>query len=88
MRVPATEADLDKPHAVLDEAAQYVVDAGIIKSAELAKKAIPNCAITFISAQDAKKDLNGFLTTLYDYNPDSVGGSVPAEDSSFFSLSY
>ena len=82
------KASVETINSDSDEAAQYVVDAGIIKSAELAKKAIPNCAITFISAQDAKKDLNGFLTTLYDYNPDSVGGSVPAEDSSFFSLSY
>ncbi|MGI6108235.1 MAG: ABC transporter substrate-binding protein [Eubacteriaceae bacterium] len=84
----AYKASIETINSDSDEAAQYVADAGIIPKKELAKKAIPNCAITFISAQDSKKDLNGFLTTLYNYNPASVGGSVPAEDSSFFSLTY
>lgn len=71
-----------------DQAAKQVVQAGILQNEDMAKKVIPNCALTFISAQDAKEDLNTFLQTLYNFNPESVGGTLPALDSDFYSLSW
>lgn len=71
-----------------DASAQAVVKAGILQNEALAKKAIPNCAIVFIPAQDAKDDLNAFYKILADSNAQSVGGKVPATDSAFYSLEY
>lgn len=71
-----------------EESAQYVVDAGIMTSVELAEKAIPNCAITFIAPDEAKDDLNNYLQILYDFNASAVGGELPATDSDFYSLSW
>ncbi len=69
-----------------DTAAQYVVDAGIIPKAEVAKKAIPNCSITFISAQDAQEDLKAYYDVLASFEAQAVGGKVP--DDAFYSLTY
>lgn len=70
-----------------DEAAgQYVVEAGILENATIAQKAIPNCAITFIGAADAKSDLQTYFNVLADYEPKSLGGKVPADD--FYELTY
>ncbi len=71
-----------------DAAAKAVVAAGIMQAEPAAKKAIPACSITFISAQDAKTDLNSFYETLFKSNPKSVGGEVPGTDSDFYSLKY
>lgn len=63
-----------------DEAAQMIVDAGIIPKAPLAKKAIPNSYITFITGEDMKTLTQENLQVLFDANPASVGGKLPNED--------
>lgn len=84
----AYSESVNSVNADTEESAQYVVDAGIMQSVELAEKAIPNCAITFIKPADAKDDLNTYLEILHDYNADAVGGDLPATDSDFYSLSW
>lgn len=63
----------------VDEAANLVEKFDIFK-AVVAKDAIPDCNITFISGLDMKTNITGYLKTLYDQNPQSVGGSMPTED--------
>lgn len=63
-----------------DEAAQMIVDAGIIPKAPLAKKAIPNCYITFITGEEMVTLTKDNLKVLYDANNASVGGKLPNED--------
>ncbi len=46
----------------------------------VAKKALPNCNIVFISGNDMKEKLSGFLQVLFDSEPKSVGGKLPADD--------
>lgn len=62
------------------EAAGYVAEAGIIDNANVAQKAIPYCNIVCISGPDMKEALSGYLTVLYDQDPASVGGALPADD--------
>ena len=62
------------------EAAKLVEKRGIIASAALAEKAIPNCNIVCIQGQEMKDTLSGFLQVLYDANPKSVGGALPGDD--------
>lgn len=63
-----------------DEAAQMIVDAGIIPKAPIAKKAIPTSYITFITGETMKSLVKENLQVLYDANPASVGGTLPDEN--------
>ena len=64
--------------ANLDAAAQLTVDYGIIAAAPIAKKAIPDCNITFVSgAEEIKNCLSGYYDILFQANPASIGGVLP-----------
>lgn len=63
----------------IEEAANLIEKFNIVKAA-VAKKAIPYCNITFIAGEDMKTAMNGYLKVLYDQNPKSVGGKLPADD--------
>lgn len=65
-----------------DETAPDVItQVGIVGSAEIAKRAIPNCNIVYVDYNDGMKEkLSGFLKVLFDANPQGVGGKLPADD--------
>ncbi|MPQ42951.1 ABC transporter substrate-binding protein [Clostridium tarantellae] len=63
----------------IDEAAKLIGEEGIVPEA-IAKKAIPECNITFIAGNEMKEKLSGYLKVLYDANAKSVGGKMPGED--------
>jgi len=63
-----------------EEAGQLVEKNGILPNAKLAENAIPNCSIVYQDAQKAKSKINGFLEVLYEFNPASIGGSMPDEN--------
>ncbi len=63
-----------------DEAAQMIVDAGIIPKAPIAKKAIPTSYITFIVNDAMKTLVKENLQVLYDAKPASVGGTLPDDN--------
>jgi len=63
--------------ANLDAAAAMVVAQGILPKEPVAKKALPECSITFLSGEEMKKTASGFLKVLYDADPQSVGGALP-----------
>ena len=46
----------------------------------VAKKALPACNITFISGEEMKEKLPGYLQVLFDSEPKSVGGKLPTDD--------
>lgn len=46
---------------------------------EVAAKAIPECNIVFWEGEQMKEAAEGFLTVLYNANPQSVGGALPDE---------
>lgn len=51
-----------------------------IVSADIAEKALPACNITFIEGADMKTKLSGYLSSLNEQNPKSIGGKMPADD--------
>lgn len=63
-----------------DETAELVAAQGIIEKAPVAKKALPYCNITCITGEDMKAALSGYLQVLFDQEPSSVGGTLPADD--------
>lgn len=62
------------------ETAALVAAAGIIEKAPIAEKAIPYCSITYVDGEEMKSLLSGYLKVLYDMDPASVGGTLPADD--------
>lgn len=62
------------------ETAELVVAAGIIEKAPIAEKALPYCNITYIEGEEMKQALSGYLEVLFQQNPASVGGALPADD--------
>ncbi|MDO4489086.1 MAG: ABC transporter substrate-binding protein, partial [Eubacteriales bacterium] len=62
-----------------EEASELIDKYGIVKAA-IAKKALPMCNITFISGEEMKTNLSGYLNVLFEANPKAVGGSLPGDD--------
>ena len=55
---------------------------GIIPKAPLAKKAIPNCNLAFVTGTEMQEKLGAFFKVLFDADPASVGGKLP--DAEFY----
>ena len=66
--------------ANLDAAAELIAGQEIVASAEIAKAALPQCGIVFITGQEMKDAASGFLSVLYEADPQSVGGTLPDDN--------
>ena len=64
----------------IDTTASLMVSNGIIANEVIAKAAIPFCNVVSISGADMKTKLSGYLKTLFDLAPLSIGGAMPADD--------
>lgn len=71
--VEAANTDLEGTAALCE---QY----GIVGKAALAQKALPECNIVFETGDEMKADLQTYFQVLYDADPASVGGALPADD--------
>ena len=63
----------------IPEAAKLIDKYGIVK-APVAEKAIPYCNIHFIKGREMKTSMQGYLNVLFEQNPKSIGGKLPADD--------
>ena len=63
-----------------EKTAELIAEYGIIEKAPIAKKALPECNLVSTSGEEMKKTVSGYLKTLFDQDPKSVGGALPAED--------
>lgn len=63
----------------IDGAAALIGKYDIVPEA-VAKKALPECNITFIAGSELKEKLSGYLQTLFDQNPKAIGGAMPGDD--------
>lgn len=52
----------------------------IIPKAAVARQAIPNCGLVYVSGNTMKTRLSAYLKVLYDYNPAAIGGELPKDD--------
>ena len=60
--------------------ASLAVEQGLFPNDAVAQASIPRCNITCITADVMQELLSGYLQTLYDENPQAVGGQMPADD--------
>ena len=61
----------------IDAAAELVAGYGITPSAGIARQAIPQCHLAFLSGNEMVRAMSGYFLALYAIDPTSVGGSVP-----------
>lgn len=57
---------------------------GIVPKADIAEKALPECGLTFVTGNEMKLKLSGYLKIMFDADPKSVGGKLP-EDGFYYS---
>ncbi len=70
-----------KAEADVEGTAELVARYGIIEKAPIAAKALPYCGIACIAAEDGMQPmLSGYLETLFNQDPSSIGGAMPADD--------
>lgn len=74
------EASASAMNRDVEAGAALAAAAGIVAQEAIAVKAIPKCNITYIDGEEMKQALSGYLEVLYEQNPESVGGSLPADD--------
>ena len=63
-----------------EEAAQLIVDYGILPDTDTAVRAIPGSNIKYFYSQDSKEILSNFYNILKIFEPKSIGGSIPGDD--------
>ena len=66
------------------EAGQMCADFGIVPTAAIATKAIPDSNLIFVSGDAVRPYIEGYFQVLYDANPKSIGGAMPKDD--FYTL--
>ena len=59
------------------EAGALIAEYGIVESAALAEKALPQCNIVCLTGQEMYDKLSGYLRILSETAPESVGGRLP-----------
>ena len=64
----------------LEDCAALVEQYGIVAKAAIAEKAIPYCNIAYFDGTEMKDKVSGYLSALYEQNPESVGGTLPGDD--------
>lgn len=61
----------------LDDAAALAEKHGIVPKAALAKKALPDANLCFVTGDDMISGIQGYYEVLYAADPASIGGSLP-----------
>jgi NitT/TauT family transport system substrate-binding protein len=73
------EASATYVNESVEEASALVEKFDIFKAAVI-KKALPFCNITLLQGEEMKTKVNGYLTALYNQNPQAVGGTLPTDN--------
>ncbi|MBO4422172.1 MAG: ABC transporter substrate-binding protein [Clostridia bacterium] len=76
------KASVEYVNGSADDASALIEAAGIVPKAAIAKKALPNCNIVFVSGDEMKASVSAMLGVLYESAPKSVGGKLP--DDAFY----
>ena len=64
----------------LDEAAELVAKHGITANAQIAKMAIPQCNLTFLTGAEVQQSVQDYYEILFQANPAAIGGAMPYDD--------
>jgi len=73
------KASVEAANKDIDGTAALCETYGIVAKAAIAKKAIPNCNLCFISGNEMKTKLSGYLNVLFNADKTAVGGKLPED---------
>ena len=73
------EASVKFAKESIDYASELCEKYEIVTEAAIAKKAIPNCNLTYVLGKDAKNDISGYFEVLFDFDKESIGGALPQD---------
>ena len=73
-------ASIDVAKNDVETAAKLCETYQIIPKAAVARQAIPNCGLVYVSGDLMKTRLSAYLQVLFDYNPAAIGGALPKDD--------
>ena len=73
-------ASIDYVTNNVDDAAELIAGYAITPNAAIAKQAIPQCHLTFISGKDMLPAISDYFSVLYSLDPAAVGGSIPDDN--------
>ena len=76
------QASIEYVNGSVDEAAELVAQYGIVPKAAIAKLAIPDCNLVFITGEEMRDQIQGYYQVLYAADPSSIGGGLP--DDAFY----
>ncbi|MBR4910750.1 MAG: PhnD/SsuA/transferrin family substrate-binding protein [Clostridia bacterium] len=74
------KASIEYVNGNVEDAAALCENYGIIASAAVAAKAIPNCNIVYITGKEMKDSIDGYFNVLFTADPSSIGGAMPGDD--------
>ena len=75
-------ASIEYVNENVDEAAKLVVQFGIVPAEPIAKRAIPDCNLVFVTGAQMRDQIQGYYQVLYMADPASIGGGIP--DDAFY----
>ncbi|MCL1844540.1 MAG: ABC transporter substrate-binding protein [Defluviitaleaceae bacterium] len=70
-------ASVEFVNSRVTEAAELASTFDIIPNPSIAESAIPRTNIVFVTGEEMRKNLEGFLGVLYEAEPQSIGGEMP-----------
>ncbi|MBR3296019.1 MAG: ABC transporter substrate-binding protein [Clostridia bacterium] len=62
------------------ESGEFCEKFEIVPAAAIATKAIPDCNLIFVKGEEIKEYLAGYYQILFEADPKSIGGKIPADD--------
>lgn len=74
------EASIKFATTNIAEAASFCETYGIAPKAAIAKKSIPICNLCYVTGKEMKTNVNGYFNVLFNADPKSIGGKLPADD--------
>ena len=74
------QASIEKAQSDVEGTAALCESYGLIPKAAIAQKAIPQCGLTFITGEEMKEQLGGYLQVMFETAPGSIGGALPGDD--------
>ena len=74
------EASIKKANQEVDTTAALCEKYGIVAKSAIAKKAIPLSNVCYVTGNDMKTKLSGYLAVLFAADKKAVGGKLPADD--------
>ena len=69
-----------------DDVYELIASYELVGNEQVARAALSDCNLTYIVGSNLEPSISGYYQVLFDANPDSIGGQMPAED--FYYVDY